>query len=223
MSTSDLPDVVPDRRRSNGAASREETRRRLLLAADQLFRDRGYQATTVTAIAERAGVSVQTLYLAWGSKRALLRAAGAAAATAADIPTPPGQWRDTIRAELADDVGPDPGAAAYLHAVSALFVRVAERSAPYRRMVAGALSAEPELAADAAATLAERRVTMTEVAAGLPREDLRPELGPAEIADTLWTLASPEVYDLLTTQGGHTPDQVTAWLARTLVNALCAS
>jgi len=62
------------RRREAGAASRAETRRRLLRAAGEEFAERGYHAATVTRIAERAGVTVQTLYLAWGSKRALLRA-----------------------------------------------------------------------------------------------------------------------------------------------------
>ena len=51
-----------------------ETRRRLLQAAEEEFTERGYTGATVARIANRAGVTVQTLYLAWGSKRALLRA-----------------------------------------------------------------------------------------------------------------------------------------------------
>ena len=47
---------------------------RLLRAAEEEFTERGYAAATVARIAARAGVTVQTLYLAWGSKRALLRA-----------------------------------------------------------------------------------------------------------------------------------------------------
>ena len=62
------------RQRRVGAASREETARRLLAAARDEFGERGYAGATVTRIAARANVTVQTLYLAWGSKRALLRA-----------------------------------------------------------------------------------------------------------------------------------------------------
>jgi hypothetical protein len=62
------------REREAGAASRAETRRRLVVAAGQLFAEQGYAATTVTGIARQAGVSLQTLYLACGSKRDLLRA-----------------------------------------------------------------------------------------------------------------------------------------------------
>src|SRR6476620_9319750 len=61
------------RQREAGAASRAETQR-LVVAAGELFAELGYAGSTVTAIADRAGVSLQTLYLAWGSKRQLLRA-----------------------------------------------------------------------------------------------------------------------------------------------------
>lgn len=57
-----------------GAASRRETKQRLLDAAVSEFESHGYTATPVSRIAATAGVTVQTLYLAWGSKRALLRA-----------------------------------------------------------------------------------------------------------------------------------------------------
>ena len=62
------------RQREAGAASRQETRRRLLAGAADEFAERGYAKATVTRIVDRAGVTVQTLYLSWGSKRALLRA-----------------------------------------------------------------------------------------------------------------------------------------------------
>src|SRR4051794_3507973 len=88
------------RRREAGTASRESTRQRLLAAADELFRERGYSATTVAAITARAGVSLQTLYLAWGSKRDLFRAAAEAAAAASDVPVEAGTWRSTVHAEL---------------------------------------------------------------------------------------------------------------------------
>src|SRR3984885_10353817 len=61
------------RQKTVGQALREDTRNRLLQAAQEEFPVRGYAGTTVTRLAATAGVSVQTLYLAWGSKRALLR------------------------------------------------------------------------------------------------------------------------------------------------------
>ncbi len=50
----------------------QATRRRIRDAARRLFVERGYVATTIEAIAGEAGVAVPTVYLAFGTKRALL-------------------------------------------------------------------------------------------------------------------------------------------------------
>src|ERR1700743_298496 len=63
----------PSRQKRVGDALRQDTRNRLLQAAGEEFPVHGYAGTTVTRLAAAAGVSLQTLYLAWGSKRALLR------------------------------------------------------------------------------------------------------------------------------------------------------
>lgn len=222
MKTDAAPRDPYRRRREAGAASREETRRRLLAAADELFRQRGYQATTVTAIAEGAGVSLQTLYLAWGSKRALLNAAAGAAAMAMELPLGPDEWNATIRAELAEEAGGDT-AGAYLAAVGRLFVRVAERTAPYWRMYWQAAATDPEVAADWEDIMADRRRTMAEVAGGVPRRGLRDGLEEGAVADTLWALASPEMYELFTAQGGRSPAAYGSWLEGALVAVLCAA
>ncbi len=49
------------------------TRRRMLDAAHDLFVARGYTATTIGAIAERARVAPQTIYFTFTNKRALLK------------------------------------------------------------------------------------------------------------------------------------------------------
>lgn len=209
------------RRREAASARREETRRRLLAAADQLFREDGYQATTVVGIAARAGVSLQTLYLAWGSKRALFRAAAAVAAVAAPLPVEPDEWRSQIRAQLRQQAGVNASAPAYLAAVSRVFAPVAERTALYWRMHRQAMASDPELATDWDALKADRRRTMEEVAAGVPERGLRAGLTPEAVADTVWTLASHETYDLLVTERGLTVAAYTSWLERTLTAALC--
>src|ERR1041384_7668216 len=50
------------------------TRRRMLDAAYGLFCEEGYRATTMDAIAERAGVAVQTLYFTFHTKDELFQA-----------------------------------------------------------------------------------------------------------------------------------------------------
>lgn len=208
------------RRRESGEASRIETRRRLLAAADTLFRENGYAGATIAAIAAAASVSVQTVYLAWGSKRELFQAAGKATATASGEPADGQEWNEQIRAELDADCA-DKSAAAYLAAVSKLFTKVAVRTARYRQLRIEAAASDPGIAADWDARQGERRETLAVVAKLIPPQDLRPGMTHAYILDTLWALASPEMFDLLTTTGGHTPETFQLWLSRTLQAALC--
>ena len=56
------------------AARAERTRAAVVVAARELFEANGFAATTITAIAERADVSVQTVYSSFGSKGGLVRA-----------------------------------------------------------------------------------------------------------------------------------------------------
>ncbi len=50
------------------------TRMQVLEAAQQLFEQDGYAATSMAAIASEAGVSLKTVYLAFETKSGLLRA-----------------------------------------------------------------------------------------------------------------------------------------------------
>ena len=57
-----------------GRTSRgEESRRRIVAAALDLFREKGYDATTMRAVAERAGVSLGNAYYYFESKEVLLQ------------------------------------------------------------------------------------------------------------------------------------------------------
>ncbi|WP_054679512.1 TetR/AcrR family transcriptional regulator [Microbacterium sp. No. 7] len=53
---------------------RAATRARILVAADRLFAERGYEATSVEGIADAADVAVRTIYLHFPSKAAMLLA-----------------------------------------------------------------------------------------------------------------------------------------------------
>src|SRR5688572_16637613 len=60
---------------SRRALQAAQTREEVLRAASKLFSDTGWAGTTLAAIAEEAGVSVETIYNGFGSKKALLLAA----------------------------------------------------------------------------------------------------------------------------------------------------
>ena len=84
-----------------------QTRREILETARALFAERGYAATSVTDIAEQAGVAVQTIYARLGSKHGIVVAlldlideeAGVAEAAAevATAATPEQALRSEIR------------------------------------------------------------------------------------------------------------------------------
>ena len=82
----------------------EQTRQVILAAAGSLFRERGYGGTAMTAIAEEAGVVVETIYRNFGSKRALFRAVieAVAAHYAAAVPDAPQDRLDGLTVDLVD-------------------------------------------------------------------------------------------------------------------------
>ena len=65
------------------------TRRKIIAAATEEFRASGYHGTTMSAIAERAGVAVQTVYFVFHTKPALLTAAFDTAVMGEVDPVPP--------------------------------------------------------------------------------------------------------------------------------------
>ena len=204
------------RRREAGEESRRQTRARLVQAADQLFRERGYAATTVSAIAEQSGVSLQTLYLAGGSKRDVFRAAATAAAAGAGSE----DWPESVRAELAADVDTATDTAAYLRAVARVCVAVTARTTAYRRLYREAVAIEPALAEDWLTVQSQADAALAAAAAAIPPAALRPELDEEAVCLTLWTLASPEVFDLVVSRADRTPAEFEHWLSTTLIAAL---
>src|SRR5581483_5671339 len=71
-----------------------DTRARVEHAAARLFTRDGYSATTMQAIATEAGVHVQTIYLAYGTKPALLAACATRLVAGEEDPdTPPADRR----------------------------------------------------------------------------------------------------------------------------------
>src|ERR1700742_476257 len=73
-----MSDVVKPNRRydSSGRRARaQQTRDEIARTAQRLFLEHSYARTTIADVAREAGVSPETIYKAFGSKRALLDAA----------------------------------------------------------------------------------------------------------------------------------------------------
>lgn len=205
------------RHREAGAASRAETRRRLLAAAGEEFAERGYHAATVSRIAARAGVTVQTLYLAWGSKRALLHAyMEAALAGAPDV-----VFEEQVP-QLVDDVAKHGEATprAIVEHIAELYCGIAVRAALGWRLYRDAAAADAEIAADWQGLQQARHGTFAQLIGRIPEAALHDGLTTAAAIDTAWAIASPETYGLLVDSGRYTHAQYQDWVTATLLAAL---
>ncbi len=205
------------RQREAGAASRQETRRRLLAAAAVEFAEGGYTKATVNRIASRAGVTVPTLYLSWGSKRELLRAYMESALGGEPDTLFGARLPHLIETALADTAG-DPRA--LLRQIAHLFVQIAERSALGWQLYRDAAGSDPAVAQDWQTLQRLRRETFSNLIARLPPKSLRPGLTRAAAAETAWVIVSPETYELLVRTAGQSLDSYERWLVKTLIAAL---
>jgi AcrR family transcriptional regulator len=193
---------------SRRQAAADETRRRILRAARELFLERGYTATTMPAIAESAGVAVDTLYATIGPKPAIFRLLIETALSGRDEAIP-ALDRDYVREMQAE---PDPRRKLdrYAHAVRMIQGRLAPLVAHLRE----AARSEPQLAELWQEISSRRAANMRLFAAELAAAGgLRPGLSIEAAADIIWATNSPEFYLLLVHERGWPPDQFEAWLA----------
>ena len=127
------------RNRISKAEQSRATRRRIVVAATSLFLRDGFLTTTMAAIAAEAGVAVQTLYLSFGNKTAILSAAFdvALAGDDEDLGLPDRDW---YRAVIEDPDGPAALASFVQHASATM-----RRASPLYAVIRSA-AAEPEIA-----------------------------------------------------------------------------
>lgn len=85
------------------AEQARQTRQAILAAAGTLFVDPGYAATSVAAVADEAGVSVQTVYASFGTKRQVLSVLVDVTIAGDDQPVPLAQRPFVARIRATDD------------------------------------------------------------------------------------------------------------------------
>jgi AcrR family transcriptional regulator len=214
-------DVKPRPRRRYDATRRQaqaaQTRQDILSAAHQVFLERGYAGATLAAIAQAAGVVVETIYRAFGSKaelfKAVVRAAVAGGAARAAVPV---EQRPAIQAVIAET---DPYRQLALYAATQPGIHA--RAGPLLRVLVGAAAADAELAQVWTQLEDERLTGMGRFAQLLAdRGVLRPGLSAEEARDLLWTLAALAVHDLLVVHRHWSPERYRDWLAATLARTL---
>ncbi len=192
-----------------------------LAAAKAEFAERGYAAATVIRIAERADMSVQTLYSNWGNKRNLLRAVMEASVTGdEDLPLVPGEPPAVFAGlpEREDAAGPG----RLLAHLSHQYRLLAERAAIGWQTYRDAAATDPGIAADWQRMSQMRRQAFRVMFTRIPAAALRPGLTQEAAADPAWVIASPETHYQLVRQAGYSYDQLEDWVRGTLSAALLA-
>jgi AcrR family transcriptional regulator len=209
-----MPDDVKRRayRSSLRREQAEQTRVRVLAAAADLFVERGYDAASIAAIAERGGISPETIYARFGSKRALLGELMQQAVRGGDArPVPEQEAPRAIAAETDQRE--------QLRLFAADIALRLERAAPLAAVVAGAARSDPELAELYAALHRNRLDNLATLIDALAAN------GPLRLArkdalDTLWALTSPELHQLLVRVRGWTRERYREWLTDSLSTLL---
>jgi AcrR family transcriptional regulator len=214
-------DVKTSGRRRYVSAMRTEqaarTRRAVLQAAQELFAEQGYATTSVSQIAARAGVAVDTVYAAAGRKPALLRELVETALSGTDTAVPAEQ-RGYVKALRAAATAREK-IAIYAGAVAEIQARLA----PAHRALAEASVGDPELAA-LRAEIAERRAgNMRLLAADLRATgELRPDLTDQEVADIVWSMNAAEYHALLVGERGWSTERFALFLTDAWTRLLLA-
>jgi AcrR family transcriptional regulator len=190
------------------------TRQAILNAATALFLRDGFFTTTVAAIAAEAGVAVQTLYLSFGGKTAILGAAFDQAIAGDPDPTPLLE-RDWMRRVFDDEIGPR-ALGRFMTQATAIMTRTTPLY-----MVIRSAAADPEVAELLAKNKTERhRHFQTVIAALADKPGFTTQLSHNHATDLLYSLQSEDMYALLVGERGWTPEEWLAWTLPTLEGAL---
>ena len=199
-------------RREQQAAA---TRQAILEAAQRLFEQHGYPATTMEQVAAEAGVALKTVYVAFTTKSGLLRAlwdlrlkGDQDQAGVADRPW----YRDVL-----DE--PDPERQLRRNARNASVVK--QRIGGVLKVLRSAAPVDPDAAALWRLIQSDfydnQRVIVESLQA---RQALRPGLDVARATDILWALNHPDLWLLLVGERGWTPVQWERWFADTACTQL---
>jgi len=190
-----------------------ETRRAIRDAASALFLDLGYGATSIVAIAERAGVAPETVYSAFGTKRDLLFECLDVAIVGDDEPVPllDRPWFAAMQQERS--------ARKRVRAMVDNGSSAAGRSAAFDGVIRNAAGADPKIAArmaqiDAARFGDTRRMVEVIAETGNMRLDVD------DATDLIYAIGSPAVYGTLVAERGWTHERFLDEMYELAVSAL---
>lgn len=188
-------------------AQAQQTRAEIAEAARRLFVTNGWGSTTVREVAQEAGVSVPTVYAAYGNKTGLVWAL----VEAADLPADPARLLGEL--ESADP-------ARQLAAMAGYDRRLFERSGDLIGLIREAGRTESDLATLYTQVRRAADRTREEVFSSWPAGTLRAEVDLATAVDTYAALCNIDVYTVLTGERGWAPERIERWWGEVLAHQL---
>ena len=193
-----------------------QTRQRVTEAATTLFLQDGYASTSLAAIANTAGVSVDTVYKTFGSKIGLLKEVLDVTIGGDDLPVP-----------VLERAGPQALRAqtdqrAQVRMLAAGVTDQLERIRPLDDILRGAAAVDREASAlRQDIQVRQRRAAMQSVVGWIAaRGPLRDDLTVDQAAQVVWTLTSPEVHLLMRDTGGWSQSSYRSWLEQTISDSI---
>ena len=199
-------------RRAQALRNRTE----ILDAAERQFFERGYAATTVSSVAQEAGVSAETVYKAFGGKAELVGAIyerGLIGRQQSSVY----ERSDAMREHEAN-------AEMIVRYWAGLIAELGPDVSPIRLLMRSAAQADPDLAKVLEKSDKERLERMRHNARFLAKRGyLRAGVTAAEAADVLWMCTSDEFYELLVQRRGWSLRRFERFVSDLLVAALLPS
>ncbi len=175
----------------------------------------GYTTTSINAIAAKAGVSEQTVYYAFGTKRTILTTALDLAIAGDDEPISTLE-RPWVRQALAD---PDPHGQLRRQVAGAGDIYL--RAAPLLDVVRSAATTDTDLAEVWATNVKQRLVVQRVFVESLAgKTPLRDGLTVDTATDIALAILSPETYNLLVGNRGWDHGRWRVWATDTLARSL---
>jgi AcrR family transcriptional regulator len=208
--------AVKGKRRYDASSRREQANRsrsRIIEAAERRFLDDGYALTTIAAIADDAGVSVDTIYKSFGGKPGLVRAIREQALRGAR-PVPAEQRSDELQTEELDP-------RKIIEGWGRFSTEIAPRASPILLLLRDAARTDPDLHVLLEEMDSDRLRRMTDNARRLHAAGhLRSGITVAVAADVMWTYSSPELYELLVLRRGMPLKRYGQFVADAMITAL---
>lgn len=196
------------------AIQADATRADIVSAARELFLARGYVRSSVNAVAEQAGVAVQTIYNSVGNKSALLAAVLDETMAGPGAPRSAGEF-------MQERAGASGGGIAGLSALLADWIAdVNERSTEILTLIQQTAAVYPEVAALERERAERRRAGFVRAASVARTRGGLAGVSDEQAAAAIWSLGHPLVFRSLVVDGDWSAEAYRQWLAQSLRGVL---